>query len=75
PYGTYHVCASGSTTWYNFAKEIFKQENLKTNLKPCTTDKFPRPAKRPKYSVLESEELTRDWKESLSDYLKLRKGE
>ena len=75
PYGTYHVCASGSKTWHNFAKEIFKPENLKTNLKPCTTDKFPRPAKRPKYSVLESEELTRDWKEALSDYLKLRKGE
>lgn len=25
PYGTYHVCGSGSTTWYGFAKEIFSQ--------------------------------------------------
>ena len=72
PYGIYHICGSGYTTWYGFADEIFKQINLKTNLKPCTTDKFPRPAKRPTYSVMENNNLTRDWKEALSDYLKLR---
>lgn len=73
PYGIYHVCGSGKTTWYGFADEIFKQENLNVNLKPCTTDKFPRPAKRPRYSVMENEGITRDWKIALSDYLKLRK--
>ena len=73
PYGIYHICGSGSTTWYNFAKEIFKKENLKVNLKPCTTDKFPRRAKRPQYSVMENNGIARDWEEALSDYLKLRK--
>lgn len=73
PYGIYHVCGSGSTTWYGFAKEIFKQADLKANLKPCTTDKFPRPAKRPSYSIMNNDGITRDWKVALGDYLKLRK--
>ena len=73
PYGIYHICGSDSTSWYGFAKEIFRQENLQVNLKPCTTDKFPRPAKRPHYSVMDNAGIARDWKEALSNYLKLRK--
>ena len=73
PYGIYHVCGSGSTSWYGFAKEIFEQADLKVNLKPCTTDKFPRPAKRPSYSIMNNDGITRDWKVALGDYLKLRK--
>ncbi|MBQ4646376.1 MAG: dTDP-4-dehydrorhamnose reductase [Candidatus Gastranaerophilales bacterium] len=73
PYGIYHVCGSGKTTWYGFAKEIFNQKKLNVNLKPCKTEDFPRPAKRPSYSVMENEGITRDWKEALGDYLKLRK--
>ena len=71
-YGTYHVCGSGSTSWYGFAKEIFEQMGLEVNLKPCTTDEFPRPAKRPKYSVMDNDNICRDWKLALKDYLKLR---
>lgn len=71
-YGTYHVCGSGFTSWYGFAKEIFEQENLFVNLKPCTTDEFPRPAKRPKYSVMDNGNICRNWKLALKDYLSLR---
>lgn len=74
-YGTYHVCGSGFTSWYGFAKEIFEQEGLKVNLKPCTTDEFPRPAKRPKYSVMDNKKLCRNWKLALKDYLSLRINE
>ncbi len=72
PYGTYHVCGSGSTSWYGFAKEIFEQSGLKVNLQPCTTEEFPRPAKRPKYSIMDNQKICRDWKLALADYLKLR---
>lgn len=72
PYGIYHVCGSGSTTWYGFAKEIFKQLGLNVNLKPCTTDKFPRPAKRPTYSVMDNSGICRKWQTALKDYLALR---
>ena len=72
PYGTYHVCGSGYTSWYGFAKEIFKQMNLNVNLQPCTTDEFPRPAKRPAYSVMDNDKICRQWEAALKDYLDLR---
>ena len=75
PYGTYHVCGSNFTTWYGFAKEIFNLSNLKVNLKPCTTEAFPRPAKRPSYSVMDNQGICRDWHLALRDYLNLRTDE
>ena len=73
PYGLYHVCGGGQTTWYDFARTIFEYKNLKVNLKPCTTQDFPRLAMRPKYSVMENNGFCRNWKEALLDYLKLRR--
>lgn len=72
PYGTYHVCGSGFVSWFGFAKEIFERSGLKVNLLPCKTDEFPRPAKRPHYSVMENNSLCRNWQSALQDYLKLR---
>lgn len=71
-YGIYHVCGSGETSWYGFAKEIFAQAGLTVNLKPCTTDEFPRPAKRPQHSSMDNDKLCRNWKLALKDYLALR---
>ena len=84
PYGTYHICGSGVTSWYGFAKEIFAQYNklplplgegarsAGEGLKPCTTAEFPRPAKRPAYSVMDNDGICRDWKDALKDYINLR---
>ena len=72
PYGIYHICGSNQTTWYEFAKEIFNLSGLKVNLKPCTTDEFPRPAKRPKNSVMDNDKICRDWKVALKEYVDLR---
>lgn len=74
-YGTYHVCGGGFTSWYGFAKEIFKLANLQVNLQPCTSDEFVRPAKRPAYSVMENNGICRNWHEALKDYMELRKGQ
>ena len=71
-YGTYHVCGSGETSWYGFAKEIFELSGIKVNLKPCKTEDFPRPARRPKYSVMANNKICRNWKIALKDYLMLR---
>ncbi|MCQ2744313.1 MAG: dTDP-4-dehydrorhamnose reductase [bacterium] len=71
-YGTYHVCGSGQTSWYGFAKQIFDEAGLTVNLKPCSTDEFPRPAKRPHYSVMDNKGICRNWEIALKDYLKLR---
>ena len=75
PYGIYHVCGSGSTTWYGFAKQIFEFSKLKVNLLPCKTEEFPRPAARPHYSVMNNDKICRDWKLALKDYLDLRIAE
>ena len=72
PYGTYHVCGSGYTSWYGFAKGIFKQMNLNVNVQPCTTDEFPRPAKRPEYSEMDNDKIRRQGEAALKDYLDLR---
>ena len=74
-YGIYHICGSGSTSWFGFAKEIFEKLGLDVNIKPCTTDEFPRPAKRPAYSVMENNKICRNWKLALRDYLNLRDEE
>lgn len=74
PFGTYHVCGAGQTTWYGFTKEIYKLCNLIVNLQPCSTEEFPRPAKRPTYSVMDNGGLCRDWKEALQDYVQIREG-
>ncbi len=71
-YGIYHICGSGETSWYEFAKEIFKLSNINVNLTPCTSEEYKVPAKRPKYSVLENEQICDNWKKSLKYYLQLR---
>ncbi|MBQ8460260.1 dTDP-4-dehydrorhamnose reductase [bacterium] len=72
PYGIYHICGGGSTSWYGFAKEIFNQAGITANLKPCSTKEFARPAKRPSYSVMENNGICKDWKEALKCYIKSR---
>lgn len=71
-FGTYHICGGGCTSWYGFAKEIFERTKMSVNLIPCSTNEFPRPAKRPHYSVMDNAGICRDWKVALKDYLKLR---
>jgi len=72
PYGIYHVCGGGGVSRYGLAKEIFALCGLEVDLKPCKTEDFPRPAKRPPYSVMDNDGLCRNWKAALKDYLALR---
>lgn len=72
PYGIYHVCGTGHTSWYDFAKEIFELAGLKVNLIPCKSDEFPSPAKRPANSIMYNDNICRTWKAALKDYMKLR---
>jgi dTDP-4-dehydrorhamnose reductase len=51
--GIYHGTASGSTTWYGLARAIFELSGLDpARIRPVTSDRFPRPAPRPAFSVL-----------------------
>lgn len=51
--GAYHGTAAGSTTWFGLARAVFEEAGLDpARVRPTTSDRFRRPARRPAYSVL-----------------------
>jgi dTDP-4-dehydrorhamnose reductase len=52
PFGTYHLAGSGAATWYELTVALFDRMSLKAPVTPVSTAEFPRPAPRPRYSVL-----------------------
>jgi len=74
-YGIWHITNSGQCSWYEFAREILRDSGVL--VKPITSERLNKPAKRPKFSVLENYiwklqgwKPLRHWKEALKDYLK-----
>jgi dTDP-4-dehydrorhamnose reductase len=60
PPGTYHCTGSGETSWFGLARAVFEELGADPDrVRPTSTDKFPRPAPRPAYSVL-SDQAWRD---------------
>lgn len=82
PWGTYHYCGSGVTSWCGFSAVIFEQARTFTSLavkvvEPITTSEYPTPARRPAYSALDCTRTAEDfgiaprpWEESLAETLK-----
>ncbi len=73
--GVLHVAGGGSCSWYEFAQAIFDSAGLDADLRACTTDEFPRPARRPANSVLASERgapALPAWQDGLEAYLGVR---
>jgi dTDP-4-dehydrorhamnose reductase len=53
PAGVYHGTASGQTSWYGLARAAVTLAGLDAErIRPTSADRFPRPARRPAYSVL-----------------------
>jgi dTDP-4-dehydrorhamnose reductase len=77
--GIVHATNRGDCSWFEFAREIVSRAGLTTIIKPTTSDKFVRPAERPKYSVLSSSSLEKyaitmpGWEDALKRYLAARK--
>ncbi len=73
PFGIYHGVNEGSTSWFGFAQKIFEYtKNLAIDVKPVSSVEFPRPAKRPMYSILQNTKgpAMRPWQEALLEYIK-----
>ena len=71
-YGLYHYSDYGKTSWYHFAKSIFKLKDIKVKISPIMSSEYPTAAKRPKYSVLDTKKTQKtfsfkapDWEDSL----------
>ncbi len=76
-YGIYHFSNMGSSTWYDFAKEIIKVSGKQDIIKLEKTDNYPTFAQRPKYSVLSKKKINNrlafnilTWKNSLKESVK-----
>jgi dTDP-4-dehydrorhamnose reductase len=76
--GTYHATAEGFCSRFEWATFVLEKLGLNVPVEPCSTEAFPRPAKRPVNSILENRLLKkqginvmREWKEDLNEFLEL----
>lgn len=69
--GIYHITNEGICSWYELASSVIP------NAVPCSSSEYPRPAVRPRYSVLKNTKTSplRQWKDALADYLDTKKGQ
>ena len=76
PSGIYNFANSGVASWYDFAHAIFEKAGIDCQLKPIRTEQYPTPAKRPSYSVLDTQKIAayagppRQWREALEECMK-----
>ncbi|MEK6651624.1 MAG: dTDP-4-dehydrorhamnose reductase [Nitrospirota bacterium] len=56
-FGIYHIAddSGNGISWFDYAIEIISTAGIKAEIIPVTSDEFPRPARRPAYSVLDTE--------------------
>lgn len=77
-YGRYHATNEGLCSWYEFAKEIFRQAGLSVEVLPVSSAQYPAKAKRPSNSRMSKAKLTQNgftplppWQDALARYLDL----
>lgn len=75
--GLMHATCAGEASWFELAREIFRQTGLDPELVPVRSDELPRPAPRPRYSVLDNHErlglgadVMGDWREALAEVVR-----
>lgn len=77
-YGRYHATSEGECSWYEFAKEIFRQAGMEeVKVTPVSSEAFAAKAKRPANSRMSKEKLTEKgferlptWQDALARFLK-----
>ena len=80
--GIYHYSNEGVCSWYDFAKMIAEYAgHTGCDIRPCHSDEFPSPVKRPAYSVLDKTKIKRTfgldipyWTDSLKKCIANIKG-
>lgn len=79
--GVVHVANGGVCTWFDLARQAVTLAGLPAQVRPCTSDEFPRPARRPANSVLDTTRFERivgrplrGWAEALGEYVAMIRG-
>ncbi|HBD06681.1 MAG TPA: dTDP-4-dehydrorhamnose reductase [Syntrophobacteraceae bacterium] len=87
PWGTYHFCGAGQTTWHGFAEAIVALGRRSHELRvqrvaPIATSEYPVPARRPPWSVLDCGRIAatfgitpRPWQEALAAMMRELHGD
>ena len=77
--GIYHVSNTGTCTWYDFACKISELTGGMARIVPVDSNKSPRPAVRPGYSVMDCSKFKtttgitlQQWEDALKEYLDSR---
>jgi dTDP-4-dehydrorhamnose reductase len=73
PWGLYHLCASGQTSWHGYAVHVLGQAArwglhlrvLAEQVERITTDQYPTPAQRPLNSRLDARAWEQAWQVTL----------
>lgn len=75
-YGIYHCTGKGECSWYDFAKIIIELSGEECIVKPCTSQEYKTPAKRPEYSSLDNMMLRntvgdemRHWQDAIKSFI------
>jgi dTDP-4-dehydrorhamnose reductase len=72
-HGLHHMAAGGSCSRLELARETLARAGVEASVEPASSADLPRPAPRPRYSVLVSERVDAirlpDWREGLDAYL------
>jgi dTDP-4-dehydrorhamnose reductase len=76
--GLVHLAGTGEVSWNGFAREIFRQAEVRCRVEAASSEQMARPARRPPWSALESERedvlAMPDWRDGLAGYLAARAG-
>ncbi len=76
--GLVHLAGTGEVSWNGFAREIFRQAEVRCRVEAASSEEMARPAERPAWSALESERgdvlAMPDWRDGLAGYLAARAG-
>jgi dTDP-4-dehydrorhamnose reductase len=71
-YGTYHFAGHGGTSWFELTRTLYRFLGIQTSVRAVATADFPRPAERPRYSVLttlqDPQILLPAWEEGLAEF-------
>ena len=67
-FGLYHFSNDGTTSWFDFAAEIFKISGTNCKANPIPTEQYPTPAQRPKYSLMDKSKIVNDFGIELKDW-------